>query len=189
VLSGKSDHRVHDTRRALHQALIGLVRDKDYDHIAVREILERANVSRSTFYTHFGGKDDLLSSGIERILADVDGSGFPLSFGLRVFEHHDQHRRSGRMSRRGRRLLHERLRRLIAERFRQQTPPAATRKHEAISVPAGLSAQFIASTYVVVLDWWLDTSSPLTPAEANDLFLALVARAVPGVRQPPEHRE
>ena len=178
VLSGKSDRRVHNTRRSLHEALIGLVREKDYDHIAVREILERANVSRSTFYSHFGGKDELLTSGMEQILASADGRGSRLSFSLPVFEHHDRHRRSGRMTRRARRLLHERLRLLIAQQIRCETrrPPLNGDDGE-IALPADLRALYIASTFVVVLDWWLDTGSTLAPVQINEMFVALVAPA------------
>jgi AcrR family transcriptional regulator len=153
-LSKKSDRRVHSTRRSLHEALIGLVREKDYDHIVVREILERAKVSRSAFYTHFGGKDELLTSGIERILA-APGKPSALSFSLPVFEHHDQHRRSRQMTRRVRRLLHDRLRLLIAQRIRNDPQPLVTGTSGEITVPADLLALFIASTFVLVLDWWL----------------------------------
>jgi AcrR family transcriptional regulator len=171
---------VRNTRRSLHEALLGLVREKDYDHIAVREILERANVSRSTFYTHFGCKDELLTSGIERILAGDNDRGSLLSFSLPVFEHHDQHRRSGRMSRSARRQLHSRLRLLIAERIRAETAQSVSRENGEITLPPDLIAQYIATTFVIVLDWWLDTRSPLTPMQVNDLFLTLAARAVRG---------
>jgi AcrR family transcriptional regulator len=52
----------------LHDALIGLAHEKPYPSIAVKDILDRANVGRSTFYTHFRDKDDLLESGIHEIL-------------------------------------------------------------------------------------------------------------------------
>ncbi len=62
------DRRVQKTKASLHDALIGLAREKPYPSIAVKEILDRANVGRSTFYTHFRDKDDLLESGIHEIL-------------------------------------------------------------------------------------------------------------------------
>jgi hypothetical protein len=42
---------VRRTKASLHDALIGLAREKPYPSIAVKEILDRANVGRSTFYT------------------------------------------------------------------------------------------------------------------------------------------
>jgi len=39
--------------------LIDLAHEKPYDSIAVKEILDRANVGRSTFYTHFQDKHEL----------------------------------------------------------------------------------------------------------------------------------
>lgn len=55
-----ADRRVRRTRRALHQALIGLMLERGYARITVQDILDRADVGRSTFYAHFRNKDDLL---------------------------------------------------------------------------------------------------------------------------------
>ncbi|MEU8895315.1 helix-turn-helix domain-containing protein [Nocardia sp. NPDC048505] len=54
------DRRVRRTRQLLHRALIELMLERGYDRITVRDILERADVGRSTFYAHFRDKDDLL---------------------------------------------------------------------------------------------------------------------------------
>ena len=59
------DRRVQRTRRLLHKALMTEVLDKKYESITVQEILDRADVGRSTFYTHFHDKDELLVSGFE----------------------------------------------------------------------------------------------------------------------------
>jgi AcrR family transcriptional regulator len=56
------------TERALRDALVSLVHEKNYDSIVVKEILERANVGRSAFYAHFRGKRDLLENGIQHML-------------------------------------------------------------------------------------------------------------------------
>ena len=181
VLSRKSgtDRRVQKTQRSLHEALFGLVREKDYDDIPVHEILDRANVGRSTFYAHFGGKDELLASGIEHMVARSDRRSIT-SFSLTVFEHHDQHRRTGRMTQKTRTRLHDRLRAVVAERVREDLQQSMGPDPGGPKVPMDLLAEFVASTFVVVLDWWLDTRSPLAPAEVNDLFYSLVACALPG---------
>jgi len=53
------DRRIQKTKSLLHEALGSLIREKPYDAIVVQEILDRANVGRSTFYMHFSDKDDL----------------------------------------------------------------------------------------------------------------------------------
>ena len=59
----KADRRIEKTRTGLDDALISM-KKKDYRSITIREIIDEANVGRSTFYTHFDDKDDLLLSGI-----------------------------------------------------------------------------------------------------------------------------
>ena len=61
------DRRVQRTRRLLHKALMSRVLEKKYESITVQEILDRADVGRSTFYTHFQDKDELLVSGFENV--------------------------------------------------------------------------------------------------------------------------
>ncbi|WP_324197506.1 TetR/AcrR family transcriptional regulator [Nocardia abscessus] len=55
-----ADRRVRRTRALLHRALIELMVERAYDRITVRDILDRADVGRSTFYAHYRDKDDLL---------------------------------------------------------------------------------------------------------------------------------
>src|SRR5436190_20055879 len=66
-----TDRRVRKTGTRLHEALMSLIHDKRYDSIAVRDILDPADVGRSTFYAHFRDKDDLLASGIYDALQSI----------------------------------------------------------------------------------------------------------------------
>ena len=61
------DRRVQKTRKLLQDALIELVAEKGYEAVSIQELLDRANVGRSTFYAHFQGKDQLLHSILDRL--------------------------------------------------------------------------------------------------------------------------
>src|SRR5882757_6980743 len=179
TLPGKpvKDRRIQKTQKLLHEALISLIHEKGYDSIAVKEILDRANVGRSTFYMHFRDKDELLVSGIHDMTRSVHTTGLPssaarhdrlTSFSLPIFEYHDQHRHTGkdRMGTKGRAIVHEHLRRVLTrliadEVVREDRKPRKTGRR----LPPALLVQYVASTFILVLNWWLESRSPLRPNE------------------------
>ena len=54
------DRRIQKTKRGLSQALVELILERGYEQITVQDILDRANVGRSTFYAHYRDKEALL---------------------------------------------------------------------------------------------------------------------------------
>src|SRR5215471_11413278 len=123
----RTDRRVQKTRQLLHAALASLIQEKAYDTISVKEILDRANVGKSTFYTHFSDKDELLASGLRDVLRSVQrlppatpaGSRHEalIAFSLPVFEHIQGHRgaTNASMGTRGRAILHELLQKVLVD--------------------------------------------------------------------------
>lgn len=69
------DRRIQKTRALLRGALAELIGEKPYEEIVVKEILSRANVGRSTFYTHFGDTDELLLSCIHDVVRSARRAG------------------------------------------------------------------------------------------------------------------
>lgn len=71
----KVDRRILRTQKQLHAALFQLVTERGrYDNLTVQDIVERADIARVTFYTHYQDKDQLLLDSLSthyNALADV----------------------------------------------------------------------------------------------------------------------
>ena len=185
--NARPDRRISKTKRALHEALVVLIREREYEDISVQEILDRANVGRSTFYTHYRDKDELLVSGIHDMVHSVPSAssgGTAASddltwFSLPILEHHERHRRDveHRLTGSARAVLHEQLRHVLAQLVGDRIKKSHPARRGAPHVPTELLAPYLSSTFVLVLNWWIDNRCSLTAGEVNDLFQALVASA------------
>lgn len=187
-VSGKqTDRRIERTRALLHEALGALIREKPYDQISVTEILDRAGISRSTFYIHFRDKDELLASSMRALLlgvlstdggATTDPAERMVAFSLPLLAHIHEHRRcaKARLGERGRAILHQHLRRVLSEWIVQtmQGDRGLRGRSGRSPLAPGLLAQHVASTFVLVLHWWLDHDRGTSPGEADKFFRALV---------------
>lgn len=58
---GTLDLRIKRTQRAIKDSFFALVEERDFEHISVKDITDRAMISRNTFYLHYEDKYDLLN--------------------------------------------------------------------------------------------------------------------------------
>jgi AcrR family transcriptional regulator len=181
-----TDRRVARTQKLLRDALHSLIHERDYDSIVVKEILDRANVGRSAFYMHFRDKDELLVSAFHDILGSVPSSP-PRSddkdderllwFSLPVFHHLDKLRRQGelKLGPRGRTVLHGHLQQALTEPISEAVEKHFRRRRRASSqIPRDLLVQYIDSTFILVLNWWVENKCSMGPKEVNGLFHSLI---------------
>jgi AcrR family transcriptional regulator len=161
-----SDRRVRRTRNALRHAFLSLVLDKSYESITVQDILDRADVGRSTFYMHFRDKEALLLACFdemaEQLRSAIDTRGStgqsidPAGPAGLVFEHAYENRRAYRAlcGNTGGQVvqtyLHRLIGELLAENLRPQPAARGAEQH------AEVAAEFYTAATMGLLRWWVD---------------------------------
>ncbi len=66
------DRRITKTKEALKKALVSLLKEKDLNKITVKELCERADINRGTFYTHYKDQVDLYNSVLNELFASLE---------------------------------------------------------------------------------------------------------------------
>lgn len=66
-----TDRRVKYTKMVLRESLIALLRDKPISRITIKELCERADINRATFYTHYADQFDLLKKIEDEFVKDI----------------------------------------------------------------------------------------------------------------------
>ena len=174
----KMDSRVRRTRNQLGDALIALMQEQPFDSITVQQVLDRAQVQRSTFYSHFSDKNDLFFSDAEDFFELMStflsrsGDKSNRVAPVREFFAHVAD-------------VQPFLKSLIeAGKFRDildlaQGYFARSIEDRLAAIPAtrGLSitaraarAHALAGAYLSLMTWWLNHKMPASPQQMDDLF-------------------
>lgn len=61
----KNESRYFNTARRMDKAFLEILEKKEFSYITVKEICQKADVNRSTFYLHYESVDDLLEESTE----------------------------------------------------------------------------------------------------------------------------
>ncbi|HEX3248041.1 MAG TPA: TetR/AcrR family transcriptional regulator [Pyrinomonadaceae bacterium] len=186
----KTDARVRRTRDALGDALVALMQEKPFDTITVQDVLDRANISRSTFYMHYSDKDDLLMSDAEEFFeaismalsehGDKSDRVFPVQ---EFFTHLAEVQpffkalvKSGKFQENmdlARGHFARGIERRLAELPRSRSIPPS-------ELPAIAFAH--AGALLSLLTWWLDRGMRESPAEMDQLFHHMVWNGLSSTR-------
>jgi AcrR family transcriptional regulator len=190
MVAKAEDRRVRRTRTLLLTALLDLIVEKGYAEVTVQDIVDRANVGRSTFYTHFLDKRELLLSGVDELhsflaqqRAALETSAPPsarlLGYSLPLFQHVQRNFRICRVllgSHSGA-IGEPHMRRILTDLVRQEiaasVPPNVTP-----AVPLDVVVHYTVSAFVGLLTWWTDQQMPCSAEEIDRRFRALT---MPGI--------
>ncbi len=183
----KMDRRVRRTRRLLNEALMSLIEEKGYEAITVQNIIDRADLGRSTFYAHYRDKEDLLLSGMEELVhsllwrvesmpreADRVGESRRILSTQPLFRRTQEQHRFYKAVVGGRgidviiKAIHNHLSVHILEQIERLLPDGQTP-----SVPPLVMADYLAGALLTLLTWWLDHDMPHPPERMDEMFQQL----------------
>lgn len=166
------DRRIQRTRQLLQNALSELILEKGYEKVTVQDVIDRANVGRSTFYAHFESLDQLLLSGFEPLREQFEDflSGTmldnesPWALSLVMFQQ-VQKQKGGYIT-----LTHVQkyLYGYLLEHLKL-TLPKRNR-----NIPPELLAHYVVSSFIALLTWWIDNDYPFPAERINEIYRQLV---------------
>ncbi len=188
VPAQRPDARVLRSRDALGDALIALMQEQPFDCITVQQVLDRAGVSRSAFYSHYRDKGDLFLSDVEDFLELMSGlltrrNAPPTR--LAPVEEFFSHladvpgvRAAIDASGKGhdvRELGVGYFARSIEERLRLAGVEAPAAELRA-------TAHALAGSVFSLMDWWIRSNQPITPKAVDVLFHRMAWSGLPAGR-------
>lgn len=168
----KLSKRVMKTRREIHQALFILLQTKPYSKITIQDIIDQAEIGRSTFYLHFETKDELLLSLISNIFESFskdfisDGNNSYVLPIKEIFIHVQENHRIlyGIYQSDSGDVLFAKIQEYWNNVLAQQIlmHPELNRKTD---VPVELYVNHITGSVINMLKWWLSSKARYTPDE------------------------
>lgn len=182
------DRRQRKTREAIFNAFTELLSEKDFNQITVGEIIDNADVGRATFYSHFETKDFLLKEFCEELFCHIFDSEnaeghehrhiFECNCSDSVFLHLLQHLKKNDnniltlLSSQNNELFLRYFRNNLEDLIESHLDLFKSQKNE--NLPEQFWKNYIISTIVETIRWWIDNGTKENPEVITAYFFAVV---------------
>lgn len=186
------DRRQKKTRAAIFRAFSGLLEKKNYNAITVQEIIDAADIGRTTFYAHFETKDDLLKELCGELFDHIiqsaadsththglysDGSA-PTSVFCHLFQHLAENNNNilGLLSCESNEIFLRYFKDSLNDLVRSQL--SDREYYGQMQFPEGFLVNHISSSFVETVLWWIKNGLKQPPEEMSQYFIAVIAPTV-----------
>ncbi|WP_201280744.1 TetR/AcrR family transcriptional regulator [Paenibacillus lutrae] len=186
----KPDRRVHRTRLLLQEALLDLIMEKGYEAITIQDIIDRANIGRSTFYSHYADKEKLLLSNIEHLravikdqskdyLSPLNSGELRFGFSLPMLQHIQSHRHIYRAvaGKQSGVVVQFHMKRMLVDLIGEEIDLLLPDKDTKL-ITREVRLEFIVNTFWSLLTWWMDNKMPCSAQELNTIFHTLTFHGI-----------
>ncbi len=167
------DRRSRRTKQLLKKASIELILESGFENVRVQDIIERADVGRTSFYAHFKNKEDLLLQNLddlEEMFESDEENAEAGHFSLMMFRHLNENWRlaKGLMGNKRIPVVRNHVQKIITNyykrRYREEFPQSAS------DLEVEAAAIVAAGALVSLTLWWLSMKKPITPEEMHTMF-------------------
>lgn len=175
------DRRQQKTRDAIFRAFSSLLETKRYGNITVQEIIDEANIGRSTFYAHFDTKDELLKAMCTNLFShvfsdelisekthDFSGTNTGLEARLSHILHHlkdSEKDMVGILSCESGELFMKYFKEYLAEMFSRYLSEIK------VNAPADFVLYHLSGSFAETVKWWIDHKMKCTPEETARYYM------------------
>lgn len=186
----KTDRRTQKTKSAIYQALSLLMQEKRYANITIQEIIDHANIGRSTFYAHFATKDELLNSMVIDIfefmnqdimdhLSDGGQSNKMMIPVEKILEHAQENAKQikGILKSESGELLFTRFKLYWEEKLEVHFTEHITDTKD-LKVPLEFLINHITSSFIEMLKWWITKGTNYTPKQMEEYYEAVMLPSI-----------
>ena len=157
VHMSSQDRRITKTRKAIYTAFLQLLNQKEYESITVQEIIDLADVGRSTFYSHYESKELLLDELCRYLfhhLFEREENITTEDYLAHIFSHFKKNQdhvtsllfsKNDYFLRQLQKELEHHVYPMVAENLQVSYP----------KIPASYLKHFVVSNFIETLTWWL----------------------------------
>ena len=170
------DRRITKTRKAIYQAFLHLLNQKDYEAITVQEIIDLADVGRSTFYSHYESKELLLDELCQKLFHHLFERAEHLSpqdYLAHIFQHFKKNQdhvtslllsKNDYFIRQLRKELEHDVYPMVADELIQAHP----------NIPHSYLKHLVVTNFIETLSWWLKKGKSYTEQEVIQFYLEIL---------------
>jgi AcrR family transcriptional regulator len=192
-MTNTTDRRVQKTRQILQKAIIDLIVEKGFESTKVQDILDKANVGRSTFYAHYQDKGELLHSCFEEFnklieqpdfsspegSTDYSDTAVVADFTLKFFEFAKSNFQLCKA------LLKSQDFSIFLDSFLfdyiNGTLKNWMAREKNSSIPSEMVAHYFLSAFSGTLKWWINKDMPCSVEEIDKYFNQLAMPSIKSV--------
>jgi AcrR family transcriptional regulator len=179
-MNKKTDLRIIRSKNSIKKAFSELLNEKGYEAITIQDIADKAIINRNTFYLHYQNKPDLLHSYMEELLDEVKNTltlcsnrNSPLSVSkleslmqtiLEKINDNIPFYKAMLVDGNGIHGFQSKMENLIKSTVNESLDNVS------LAISKELLLQYVASTFMGVVVWWVQNIKSYTPEEIASQF-------------------
>ena len=178
------DRRQQKTRKAIFEAFEELIATKKYEKITVQDIIDEADIGRTTFYTHFETKDSVLDAICVELFTHIfeeephteadhdfsDGNHSCQEKITHILYHLKENKKRYKkfFNSESSELFWSYFRKWFTKELENEIEEQMSNKK--LNVPQELYRDFYVNSFIITVKWWFEEKCQTTPEQVGEYF-------------------